>query len=46
MSQFDAALMWFRRDLRSEDNAALFAALKDSRRVYCVFVYDTEILDA
>ncbi|MFZ9530175.1 MAG: deoxyribodipyrimidine photo-lyase, partial [Burkholderiales bacterium] len=45
MSQFDAALMWFRRDLRSEDNAALFAALKDSRRVYCVFVYDTEILD-
>ena len=46
MSQFDAALMWFRRDLRSEDNAALFAALKDSRRVFCVFVYDTEILDA
>jgi deoxyribodipyrimidine photo-lyase len=46
MSQFDAALMWFRRDLRSEDNAALYAALKNSRRVYCVFVYDTEILDA
>jgi len=46
MSQFDAALMWFRRDLRSEDNAALHAALKDGRRVYCVFVYDTEILDA
>jgi len=46
MTQFDAALMWFRRDLRIEDNAALFAALKDSRRVYCVFVYDTEILDA
>ncbi len=46
MSQFDAALMWFRRDLRTEDNAALYAALKDSRRVYCVFVYDTEILDA
>lgn len=46
MSQFDAALMWFRRDLRSDDNAALYAALKDSRRVFCVFVYDTEILDA
>jgi deoxyribodipyrimidine photo-lyase len=46
MSQFDAALMWFRRDLRSEDNAALYAALKNSQRVYCVFVYDTEILDA
>ena len=27
MSQFDAVLMWFRRDLRSEDNAALYAAL-------------------
>jgi len=46
MTQYDAALMWFRRDLRSEDNAALYAALKGSRRVYCVFVYDTEILDA
>jgi deoxyribodipyrimidine photo-lyase len=45
MPQFDAALMWFRRDLRCEDNAALFAALKDSRRVYCAFVYDTEILE-
>lgn len=46
MSTDAAALMWFRRDLRSEDNAALYAALKDSRRVFCVFVYDTEILDA
>ena len=45
MPHFDAALMWFRRDLRCEDNAALFAALKDSRRVYCAFVYDTEILE-
>jgi deoxyribodipyrimidine photo-lyase len=45
MSRFDAALMWFRRDLRVADNAALYAALKASRRVYCVFVYDTEILD-
>jgi len=45
MSRFDAALMWFRRDLRVPDNAALYAALKAARRVYCVFVYDTEILD-
>lgn len=37
--------MWFRRDLRVIDNAALYAALKAARRVYCVFVYDTEILD-
>lgn len=46
MSRSDAALMWFRRDLRVADNAALYAALKDARRVHCVFVYDTEILDA
>lgn len=45
MSRFDTALMWFRRDLRIADNAALYAALKATRRVYCVFVYDTEILD-
>ncbi len=45
MSHFDTALMWFRRDLRLADNAALYAALKAARRVYCVFVYDTEILD-
>ena len=42
----DSALMWFRRDLRCADNAALYAALKSARKVYCVFVYDTEILDA
>ena len=45
MSRFDAALMWFRRDLRCADNAALHAALTASRRVYCAFVYDTTILD-
>ncbi|MGE0558859.1 MAG: deoxyribodipyrimidine photo-lyase [Burkholderiales bacterium] len=46
MSRMDSALMWFRRDLRWHDNAALHAALKDACRVHCVFVYDTEILDA
>ena len=42
----DAALFWFRRDLRATDNAGLYHALKSARRVYCVFVFDTEILDA
>lgn len=46
MSGFDSALMWFRRDLRCADNAALYAALKSARRVYCIFLYDTDILDA
>jgi deoxyribodipyrimidine photo-lyase len=43
--QHDAALFWFRRDLRVEDNAALAAALASARRVWCVFVFDRDILD-
>ena len=39
-----SALVWFRRDLRAEDNAALHHALKAAARVWCVFVHDTEIL--
>jgi len=42
----DKSLVWFRRDLRAEDHAALYHALKNSRQVVCVFVLDTEILDA
>jgi deoxyribodipyrimidine photo-lyase len=42
----NSALMWFRRDLRLDDNAALFHALKAARQVHCVFVFDREILDA
>ncbi len=38
--------MWFRRDLRATDNAALFHALKNHAAVYCAFVFDTDILNA
>lgn len=41
-----AALVWFRRDLRDFDHAALHHALKSHQRVYCAFVFDTEILEA
>lgn len=41
-----SALVWFRRDLRCDDHAALHHALKSARRVWCVFVLDREILDA
>jgi deoxyribodipyrimidine photo-lyase len=44
MTRYDRGLMWFRRDLRVEDNAALHHALKLCRQVWCVFVFDTEIL--
>ncbi|HXV11588.1 MAG TPA: deoxyribodipyrimidine photo-lyase [Burkholderiales bacterium] len=45
MSRYTSSLCWFRRDLRSEDHAALHAALTASERVFCAFVFDTEILD-
>ena len=44
--RYAAALVWFRRDLRAHDHAALYHALKSARGVHCVFVFDTEILDA
>lgn len=36
---------WFRRDLRLEDNAGLYAALKSGHRVIPVFIFDEHILD-
>ena len=45
MNSYDKGLMWFRRDLRAEDNAALYHALKSCRQVWCVFVFDTAILN-
>lgn len=41
-----AALVWFRRDVRDFDHAALYHALKHHPTVYCAFVFDTDILDA
>lgn len=37
--------MWFRRDLRLHDNAALHHALSQCDRLHAVFVYDSDILD-
>ena len=42
---FDRGLVWFRRDLRAHDHAALYHALRQCRQVWCVFVFDQEILD-
>lgn len=42
----EKALVWFRRDLRDFDHAALSAALAEAREVHCVFIFATEILDA
>ena len=46
MPEYARALVWFRRDLRNFDHAALYHALKQAREVVCVFVFDREILDA
>lgn len=44
--QFETGLMWFRRDLRVQDNAALCLALQACRQLHCVFVFDQDILAA
>ncbi|HCI54188.1 MAG TPA: deoxyribodipyrimidine photolyase [Gallionella sp.] len=46
MQCYNHSICWFRRDLRLDDHAALYHALKNSRAVHCVFVFDSGILDA
>ena len=40
-----AALVWFRRDLRLHDHAALAYALARHRQLHAVFVFDPALLD-
>jgi deoxyribodipyrimidine photo-lyase len=39
------SLFWFRRDLRLDDNAGLYQALRGPHPVLCLFIFDREILD-
>ncbi len=39
------AIFWFRRDLRLDDNAGLYHALKSGMKVVPLFIFDREILD-
>ena len=41
---YRTGLVWFRRDLRAEDHAALHHALLQCQQVHCVFVFDSAIL--
>ena len=43
--ELERGLVWFRRDLRIDDQAALHHALRTCRTVWCLFVFDREILD-
>lgn len=45
MSNPEIAIHWFRRDLRTEDNAALHAALESGYPVLPLFIFDRHILD-
>jgi deoxyribodipyrimidine photo-lyase len=38
-------IIWFRRDLRLTDNAALYHALKSNQPVLPIFIFDRNILD-
>ncbi len=39
------AIFWFRRDLRLDDNAGLYHALRSGFDVLPLFIYDTDILE-
>ncbi|HOY12237.1 MAG TPA: deoxyribodipyrimidine photo-lyase [Saprospiraceae bacterium] len=39
------SIFWFRRDLRLNDNAGLYHALKASKQVLPIFIFDLNILD-
>lgn len=44
MQGYSTSIFWFRRDLRLDDNHALYEALRQSRQVMPVFIFDTHIL--
>jgi deoxyribodipyrimidine photo-lyase len=45
MPALNTSLVWFRRDLRDFDHVALHHALRQSNKIYCAFIFDTDILD-
>lgn len=42
----ESVLVWFRRDLRNRDHAALAEATRRARRVFCAFVFDRDLAGA
>ena len=39
------SIFWFRRDIRIEDNIALYHSLKSEYAVLPIFIFDDEIVD-
>lgn len=46
MQKQEVSIFWFRRDLRLDDNVALYHALQSEHPVIPVFIFDTDILDS
>jgi len=46
MTKQQVSIFWFRRDLRLEDNVALYHALQSEMPVIPLFIFDTEILNS
>jgi deoxyribodipyrimidine photo-lyase len=44
-NKIPVSVFWFRRDLRLDDNAGLYHALKSGQPVLPLFIFDREILD-
>jgi deoxyribodipyrimidine photo-lyase len=45
LKQQALTIFWFRRDLRLQDNAGLYQALKNETHVLPIFIFDKNILD-
>lgn len=45
MKEQPQAIFWFRRDLRLDDNTALYKALQSGFTILPIFIFDTEILE-
>ncbi len=43
--KYNRSLVWFRRDLRVDDNLAIKRAIESSSQIYFLFVFDRQILD-
>ena len=41
----EVSIFWHRRDLRTNDNAGLYRALKNQKNVFPIFIFDKNILD-
>jgi deoxyribodipyrimidine photo-lyase len=45
MAKQEVSIFWFRRDLRLDDNVALYHALQSKHPVIPLFIFDTDILN-